>query len=191
MMCPDMQSYNSESKRVIAVGRLEWQKGYDNLIKIWEIVSEIHPDWKLAIFGEGTLKSSLKTTIKSAGLTNINIYPFTSNISKEYSNSSIFALSSRFEGFSLVLLEAMQHGLPCIAFDCPFGPSDVIENNKCGYVIDNNNINLFAEKLCNLIESVELRSNFSDAARKRAKLYNIDVIMERWKRLFKSLSSHN
>lgn len=188
MMRPATQSYNTDSKRVIAVGRLEWQKGYDNLIKIWKKVSDKHPDWDLAIFGEGSLRDSLTSEIKSTGLINIEIHPFTSNISEEYSKSAIFALSSRFEGFPLVLLEAMQHGLPCVAFDCPFGPIDVINNGTNGYIIKNNNTEVFAEKMCNLIESEELRVNFSKAARQRVICFNIDIIMEIWNKLFKSLS---
>lgn len=190
MMRPATQSYDCNSKRVIVVGRLEWQKGYDNLIKIWEIVSNKHPDWELAIFGEGTLKDSLYSMIKTMGLTNIEIYPFTPNISQEYSKSAIFTLSSRFEGFPLVLLEAMQHGLPCIAFNCPYGPSDIIKNDTCGYVIENNDIKIYAEKVCKLIESEELRLDFSSAARHRVNDFNIVVIMEMWKKLFETLTFH-
>ena len=185
-MRPNTQTYNIESKRVISVGRLEWQKGYDTLIEIWKVVSKKHPEWELAIFGEGTLKDKLTSLIKTAKLTNIHINPFTSNISDEYSKSSIFVLSSRFEGFSLVLLEALQHGLPCVAFDCPFGPSDIIEDNKLGYIVKCNDLQTFSEKICALIESVELRKEFSASAKGRASAYNIDTIMLSWEQLFES-----
>ena len=190
MMRPNALTYNKDNKRVISVGRLEWQKGYDILIEIWEKVTKKHPDWTLAIFGEGTLENVLKSTIRNKNLTNIEIHPFTPHISIEYSKSSIFVLTSRFEGFSLVLLEALQHGLPCIAFNCPYGPSDVIMNNKCGYIIENNNQNLFVDKLNELMESEDLRRRFSDASFKRVQFYNIEEIMETWKKLFESLSLH-
>lgn len=189
MMQSKTKDYHSDSKRIISVGRLEWQKGYDRLIEIWKIVTINHPDWELAIFGSGSLESEIRSSIKLAGLDNVTIHPFTPNINKEYSNSSIFVLSSYFEGFPLVLIEALQHGLPCVAFDCPFGPKDVIDNGQCGYIIKENNIPQFAKKLSELIESQELRNIFSETAKKKAGIYNIDSIMHVWKVLFESLTT--
>jgi len=176
-----------ESKRVIAVGRLEWQKGYDRLIDIWTIVTKKHPDWQLDIFGEGDLELELKKDIKEAKLSNISIHPYTNNISKEYATSSICVLTSRYEGFSLVLLEALRHGVPCVTFDCPYGPKDLVDHEKCGYVIDNGNIGLFAERLCYLINNHEIRKKFSEAAVNKAYSYQVDTIMNQWKLLFESL----
>ena len=176
-----------ESKRVIAVGRLEWQKGFDRLIDIWTIVSKNHPDWQLDIFGEGSLELELKKDIKDAKLSNISIHPYTNNISKEYATSSICVLTSRYEGFSLVILEALRHGVPCITFDCPYGPKDLVDHEKCGYVIDNGNIDLFAEKLCYLINNHEIRKKFSEAAVNKGHSYQVDTIMNQWKLLFESL----
>ena len=175
------------SKRVIAVGRLEWQKGYDKLIRIWKNVYTRHPNWQLDIFGEGTLKNELQTQIRQEQVSNITIHPFTDNISKEYANSSICVLTSRFEGFSLVLLEAMRHGVPCVTFDCPYGPSDVVDNGKNGYVIENDNIELFAEKLSELMDHPETRKTFSEMAIVKAKIFDKEVIMRQWKSLFESL----
>lgn len=189
MMQSKAEDYHSDCKRIISVGRLEWQKGYDRLIKIWKIVTIKHPDWELAIFGSGSLESEILSSIKSAGLNNVTIHPFTPDINKEYTNSSIFVLSSYFEGFPLVLIEALQHGLPCVAFDCPFGPKDVIDNGQCGYIIKENDIPQFAEKLSELIESQELRNSFSKTAKKKAGIYNIDSIMRAWKELFESLTT--
>lgn len=180
---------NCESKKVIAVGRLEWQKGYDWLIHIWEIVTHNHPDWQLDIFGEGTLETELKNSIKNAGLGNITIHPFTNNISQEYASSSICVLTSRFEGFSLVLLEAMRHGLPCITFNCPYGPKYLVDDNESGYVIENNNIEQFAEKLSYLIENTETRKKFAKKAIIKSNNYNVDSIMSQWRELFHSLLS--
>jgi glycosyltransferase involved in cell wall biosynthesis len=96
-------------------------------------------------------------------------------------------LTSRYEGFSLVLLEAMRHGVPCITFDCPYGPKDLVDHNKCGFVIDNGNINKFAERLCYLMDHPEIRKQLSKAAIEKAQLYQVDNIMNQWKQLFESL----
>ena len=175
---------NCESKRVIAVGRLEWQKGYDRLICIWKLVCHEHPDWQLDIFGEGTLDTKLKTGIQKAGLSNVTIHPFTQNITQEYASSSICVLTSRFEGFSLVLLEAMRHGLPCISFNCPYGPKDLIDDKRSGYVIENDNIEQFAEKLNFLIENIDVRKKFSEVAVMKSSNYDVDKIMNSWRELF-------
>ena len=174
-------------KRVIAVGRLEWQKGYDRLIDIWKLVAKEHSDWQLDIFGEGSMEKELKNTIKESQLTNISIYPYTNNISIEYAASSICILTSRYEGFSLVILEAMRHGVPCITFDCPYGPKDLVNHEICGYVIENGNINQFADRLIYLMDHFDIRKQFSKAAIHKAQSYHVDTIMNQWKLLFESL----
>ena len=171
------------AKRVIAVGRLEWQKGFDRLIEAWQIVERQHPDWSLTIFGSGTLKDKLQRLIQDKTLKRITLHPFTSNIAEEYVQSAVFALSSRFEGFGLVLLEAMQAGLPCVTFDCPFGPSDVVKDGENGFVIPDGDIVQFAECLSKLIDDVKLRQHFSAASVERAKLFDVDVVMQQWKNL--------
>lgn len=186
---PVVKQSTCENKRVIAVGRLEWQKGFDRLIDAWAIVNQQHSDWQLDIFGSGTLGDQLQQQIRTHGLDNVTIHSFTPNINKEYSDSSIFALSSRFEGFGLVLLEAMQSGLPCVTFDCPFGPSDVVADNENGYVVQDGDIPTFAEMICSLIENADLRSSFSKASVVRAKLFDKDVVMMRWKALLEELTA--
>ena len=175
------------AKRVIAVGRLTPVKGYERLLKIWGIVNVKHPDWHLDIFGDGRLKDELINYVNDNNIRNLTLHGVALNISQEYANSSICAVTSYYEGFSLVILEAMMHGVPCVAFDCPDGPRSIIKDNVCGYLIENGNNNLFAEKLCNLIENQQLRKHFSDAAIERSKFFNIDIIMKQWKSLFESL----
>jgi len=175
------------AKRVIAVGRLEWQKGYDMLLKAWAEVERHHPDWELNIFGSGRLEMKLKELANSLGLKTITMIPFTPNISEEYAKSSICVLSSHFEGFSLVLLEAMRHGVPCVSFDCPYGPSDVLVDGKCGFTVTVGDIQALADKISLLIENKELRQRFSAAALQRAEHFNVDRIMLRWKQLFEKL----
>lgn len=182
---------NGENKRIIAVGRLEWQKGFDRLLDIWSIVSKKNPDWQLNIYGEGALEAELKNIIQEAGLRNVSIHPYTHHISQEYATSSICVLTSRYEGFSLVLLEAMRHGVPCVTFDCPYGPKDLVDQGKCGYVIENGNINQFAEKLCYLIDNPELRKQYAAEAINKAQTYQVETIMNQWKQLFESIVSCN
>ena len=101
------------------------------------MISEKYTDWQLNIFGEGYLKDALNNKIKTSNLNNITLQGSTSNISKDYSTSSICVSTSYLEGFSLALLEAMRHGVPCVAFNCPYGPASIIKNDLCGYLIDN------------------------------------------------------
>jgi glycosyltransferase involved in cell wall biosynthesis len=179
---------DGQAKRVIAVGRLEWVKGYDRLISAWKIVSEKHPDWHLDIFGNGTLENELKKQQRELGLDNsLTIHPATPQINVEYSNSSFYVGTSHFEGFPLVLLEAMQVGLPCIAFDCPFGPSAVIEDGKNGFLVPDNNIGQLATKIVSLIEDSKMRNEFSKAAIERSKEFSVENVMNQWKSLFENL----
>lgn len=176
------------SKRVIAVGRLDWIKGFIRLIDIWKIVTSKHPDWRLDIFGDGTMRNTLETHIEKNHVKNLSIHNHTPKISQEYAMSSICAVTSFYEGFSLVTLEAMKHGIPCVAFDCPFGPRTIINDGQCGFLVNDGDIRLFAERLCILIENAELRRMFSKAAIEKAKDFDIDFIMNKWKVLFESLT---
>lgn len=186
---PVVKQSTCDNKRVIAVGRLEWQKGFDRLIDAWSIVNKKHSDWQLTIFGSGSLENSLKQQISDHGLRNVTIHSFTPDINKEYSESSVFVLSSRFEGFGLVLLEAMQSGLPCVTFDCPFGPSDVVGDGVNGFVVPDGDIPSFAEKLSRLLEDDTLRKTYSQGSVERAKLFDVEVVMSRWKTLIEDLCS--
>ena len=175
------------SKRVISVGRLEWEKGIGRLIQAWSIVCQRHLDWHLDIYGEGRMYHTLMALIKIYKARNLTIHTFTPNISQEYAKSSICAVTSYFEGFSLAILESLRHGVPCVAFDCPFGPRSIISDASCGFLVGNGDIRVFAERLCLLIENEQLRQDFSKAAIEQAKSFNVDVIMRQWKSLFESL----
>ncbi len=171
-------------KRIIAVGRLSAEKGYDRLIAVWKQVALKHPDWRLDIFGDGRLRDSLQELIDKSDSSHIVLHPTTNKISQEYASSEIYVITSLYEGFSLSIVEAMIHGLPCIAFDCPFGPRSLIDDNKNGFLIEDGNIQQFAEKLCYLIEHPEVRDAFSAAAISKASNFSIDTIMARWKSIF-------
>ncbi|BEG98795.1 glycosyltransferase family 4 protein [Bacteroides sedimenti] len=179
-----------EHKKIISIGRLEEQKGYDMLIKAWSIVHHKHLDWEINIFGKGTLKKRLDIEIEKEGITNSFIIKEpVQNIVEKYIESSFYVMSSRFEGFGMVLIEAMACGLPVISFDCPDGPSDIISDNEDGILVKNGNIEELAEKICFLIENDEIRRKMGEAARKNVKRYMPDVVMQEWILLFKSLNN--
>ena len=176
-----------KKKRVISIGRLSKEKGFDRLLVIWKLVADKHPDWQLNIHGDGDMKNKLEQKIKLGNIKNVTLCGTTNHISKELSESSICVSTSYYEGFSLVLLEAITHGVPCVVFDCPYGPRTIIEDGKCGYLVQDKKIPLFAERLCSLMEDEQLRHQFSKASVERSKAFNIDAIMLQWKNLFEEL----
>ena len=178
---------DGSSKRAIAVGRLDWQKGFDRLIEIWQLVNRRHPDWHLDIYGSGVLESELRKAIADAQPCNADIHPFTPDISARYAESTVYLMTSRFEGFGLVLLEAMKHGLPSVAFDCRYGPADIIADGRSGYVVADDDIKGFADKVCSIIENPQLWKQMSAEGIKQAEAYNLDAIMNQWTALFTTL----
>ncbi|MPL85123.1 Glycosyltransferase Gtf1 [bioreactor metagenome] len=175
-----------ENKQIIAAGRYVPQKGFDLLIEAWSLVEKKHPDWKLLIFGDGDRKL-LENIINKNNLQNCYLKHSTNDIASEFINSSIYVLSSRFEGFGMVIIEAMACGVPPIAFDCPCGPKDIIYNLKDGILVNSGDINELAEKICFLIENEDIRKNMGINARKNAERFKIEHIAEQWKLLFEGL----
>ena len=175
-----------ENKQIIAAGRYVPQKGFDLLIEAWSLVENKHPDWKLQIFGDGDRKLLENIIIKN-NLQNCYLNYSTNDIASEFSNSSIYILSSRFEGFGMVIIEAMACGVPPIAFDCPCGPKDIINNFKDGILVKSGDINELAEKICFLIENEDVRKEMGVNARKNAERFKIEHIAEQWKLLFEEL----
>lgn len=175
-----------DNKQIIAAGRYVPQKGFDLLIEAWSLVEKKYPDWKLLIFGDGDRKLLENIIIKN-NLQNCYLNHSTNDIASEFINSSIYVLSSRFEGFGLVITEAMACGVPPIAFDCPCGPKDIINNLKDGILVNSGDINELAEKICFLIENEEIRKDMGSNARKNAERFKIEHIAEQWKLLFEEL----
>jgi len=176
------------SKTVLVVGKQSYQKGYDRLLEIWKLVSEKHKDWKLEVYGK--LDSSLGLELKSEQLgisDKVSFYPPTKDIHEKYKEASIYLMTSRYEGFGMVLIEAMNFGVPCISFDCPYGPSDIISNQKDGFVIKNGDIQSFANAVIKLIEEEDLRHMMGSNAIENVKKYNINVIALQWDDLFKEM----
>ncbi len=178
-----------ESKRVIAVGRYDYQKGFDELINIWKGVHIKHPDWSLDIFGHGPLKDELQGLIDQLGLTKtINLCATVKNIEQEYLNSSILAMTSRYEGLPMTLLEAQVCGLPLVAYACKCGPRDIIKDGINGYLIEENAQERMVEKLVYLMNDEELRKQMGEASCKLSDNFSEDQIMQQWIDLFKKVS---
>lgn len=176
-----------QAKRIIAVGRLSEEKGFERLIDVWKCISVRYPEWNLVIFGEGELHDTLAYKIHYEHIQNVAMCGSTNNISEEYISSSICVVTSFYEGFSLVILEALEHGVPCVAFDCPYGPRSIIEDGKCGFLVEDGNTSLFVQKLSSLMENELLRRQFSRNAIERAKAFDTDAVMAMWKMLFDNL----
>ena len=175
-------------KRIIAVGRLHEQKGFDLLIQSWQLIAARHPDWQLVVYGHGGDLQKLQQQLEKAGLTSSMTFAgATDNIYKEYQNSAFYVMSSRYEGWGLVLVEAMSCGLPCVSFDCPYGPSDIIRDGEDGFLVENGNIQQLAEKMELLINNKELRERLGVRARLNAARFTSDNIMPQWTKLFETI----
>lgn len=173
-----------KNKKVIAVGRLEYQKGFDILIDVWKKVNEICNDWILEIYGEGNERKKLENKIREYRLEDkILLKGIEENIGSKYLESSIYIMTSRFEGMPMVLLEAQSYGLPIVSFDCPCGPRDIITNGKDGYIIKFGNIEEMVNEILKLIENYDLRKDFSKNAIKNVDKYSKDKIIKQWENL--------
>jgi glycosyltransferase involved in cell wall biosynthesis len=174
---------------LIAAGRLTRQKGFDLLVEACAQVHERHPDWQVHIFGEGRKRRKLTAMIEEHGLGGtVHLRGLTRNLDAELAKASIFVLSSRKEGLPMVLLEAMSTGLPVVAFDCPTGPADVVEDGVNGVLIPAEDISGLAGGMIRLIESAGERETMGAAARTTAARYEAPVIRGQWEELFADLS---
>lgn len=176
-----------DNKKVIAVGRYSFEKGFDLLIKTWKMVSIRHPDWQLHVYGEGERRAYLEQ-VKELNLQDTCfLHPAYSSIQDKYVESSVFVLSSRFEGFGMALIESMACGVPPVSFACPTGPQEIINDGVDGLLVERENISILAEKISYLIENEEIRKQLGENARKSAKRFKIDVIANQWINLFEEL----
>ena len=178
-----------QKKQVIAVGRYVYEKGFDRLLDSWQFVSAKHPDWELVIYGAGDTSAYEK---QAQGLGIANVCKFNGpvqNIQEKYAESSIYALTSRFEGFGMVIIEAMSNNIPVVAFNCPYGPQSIITNGKDGFLVEDGNVEQLAERICYLIELPDERKEMGRNAIEKAKKYGIDAIGKRWIELFDEVTS--
>lgn len=178
-------------KRVLAIGRYDYQKGFDRLIRIWKRVQAFKGSsvqgWQLDIVGDGPLRDELQRQIERLGLTeSVHLVPPTSDILSLYLRSSIFVLTSRYEGLPMVLIEAQTYGLPIVSFACPCGPRDVIEDGINGFLIEGEDEALFAERLITLMNDPALRQRMGQAALQASERFSEEHIMSKWQEVMKN-----
>lgn len=173
-----------KSKVVIAAGRLTTQKGFDNLIKSFNIANKSQIDkWELWIVGDGEDEGALKKLVESLKISNeVKFIPFTNHIEKYLKDASIYAMSSRWEGFGLIVTEALEAGLPVISFDVS-GPKEILDGFNCATIVNQGDINQFAKALLELMNNYSLRKMYSDNGIIRAKDFYGASIIESWNQL--------
>jgi len=199
-MAQDNRFPDYNQKIILSVGRMDYQKGFDLLIKAWTILEHKYPDWQLRIIGKAKdtsnhpsdlayhqLASYLDKVIHKNKLKNIKILPAVKNIEEEYYKSSIYTGASRFEGFGLVFLEAMSCGLPCVSFDTPCGPSEIITDKEDGYIAEYLNIEDLANKLSLLMDDQDKREKMGKKAKVNIKRFSPDKIITQWEKLFNQI----
>jgi len=183
------QSSALTEKTIISVGRLHSQKNFEQLIRAFALVNKKHSDWQLKIFGEGPERIALQHLIDSLNITQfVHLLGLTNEIPKELSQSSIFALASKHEGFGLVITEAMSCGLPVVANRVP-GITDIVDGQQCGFLVQLNDHKEMAEKICKLIELPDLRARMSQNALRRANDFTISKVLDQWEALFYEMKS--
>lgn len=174
-------------KRVICAGRLEKEKGFDQVIRAFSMIYKENNGWIMDIFGQGSEQDRLIELINDLKINHcVNIKPFSRDIKKEFLCSDIFVLPSRSEAFPLTLLEAMECGLPCLSFDLP-GPREIIKHRNDGIIVEKENINQLAKELNYLIKNSDIRIEYGFNAKKNVRRYHIDTICDIWREMFMEL----
>ncbi len=178
------ESANIIAKRkhvVLASGRLNFQKDFPALLRAWALLGERRQDWKLKIIGEGGDMPKLKTLAEELGISDcVELPGYSSDVAGEMRNASIFAMTSLFEGFGLVIVEAMSCRLPVVSFDTKYGPRDIIRDGVDGFLVENRDEEVFAETLYQLMMDEELREKMAANAEQRAMDFDVNVIAQKW-----------
>lgn len=175
-----------DNKTVIAVGRYNYQKGFDRLIDAWSLICRKIDNWQLEIIGDGDLRQDLLYQIAKRGLDGkVILKKMQADQMKEvYANASIFALSSHYEGLPMVLLEAQAAGLPIVSFACKCGPKDIIEDGANGFLVNEGDVDRLADRLLYLMEHETIRKEMGESAYRNSEQYTETVIMKRWEEVF-------
>ena len=173
------------NKRVIAVGRYVYQKGFDLLLQAWAKIEKKYPDWHLDIFGDGN-REPYEALATDLGIDSdrYTLHGPTNDIRQEYQNSSLFVFSSRFEGFGMVLVEAMACGLPVVSFACPCGPRDIVKDGEDGLLIENGHVDALVDGMMRLMGDDALRQQMAKAGAENVKRFSIENIVGQWHELF-------
>lgn len=176
-----------KNKKIIVVGSHSHNKGYDTLLKIWKNVQPKFPAWELHIYGKADQDHTYIHYAKTLSLKQVYFHEPVTNIEQQYLDSSVMLLPSRSEGFGMVLIEAMVCGVPCISFDCPSGPGDIISDQEDGFLIENQNAEALQSALENLMKHESLRKEMGRKAKENVQRYALQPIVQLWDDLFKKL----
>ena len=182
-----------EEKRIASVGRLSREKGFMDLLKLYDLLVKDYPDWVLDIIGDGVLKNNLEEYIKTHNLASkITLHGFQDKeyIDKVLNKSSLYVMTSYTESFGIVLLEAMSHGIPCLAYDSAEGACEIIQDGENGYLVKNRDCQEMIKKIKMLIENKEQRKKLGIEARKRVKSYTSDVVGAKWYNLLEESDNY-
>ncbi|MDY3360869.1 MAG: glycosyltransferase family 4 protein [Clostridium celatum] len=166
--------------KIIAVGRLTYQKNFISLIKSWEKIHEYIPEWHLEIYGKGEDEKLLTEYIAQNSIKNVFLKGVSSNIQEIYQKASFLVMSSRYEGLPMVLIEAQTFGLPIISFDCPFGPREIVEHQKTGLLVEDQNITMLSEAILTLSNNRAQLEEYSKNALILSKQYTVEKILSEW-----------
>ena len=178
---------NYAVKRVISAGRYMSEKGFDRLLEAWYHLDSKFHDWQLYIFGNGDRHVYQAIVDKYEMNDRVHLMTATTDIAEEFSKSSLYVMSSRYEGFGLVLAEAMSCGLPCISFDCPYGPREIIKEGEDGFLVKDGNVLELTHRIEFLMSQKQLRQLMGKQAILNIARYQPESIMHLWYQLFKSL----
>ncbi|MFO1409005.1 MAG: glycosyltransferase family 4 protein [Steroidobacteraceae bacterium] len=177
-------------RRLLAVGRLDEQKGFDLLVAVFAELSRHHPNWELVIVGEGPLRGSIERQIAAVGLLDrVHLAGRVGNVGDWYAGADAFVLSSRYEGFPNTLVEAMSLGLPSVAFDCETGPRDVIDDGHNGLLVPAGDLGALKTALCRILGDEELRISLGRKALEVADRFSLEKVAAMWERLFVEVRS--
>ena len=174
------------NKRILALGRMTAQKDFSRLIDIYHLIAKDFLEWELVIAGDGELRDSLVQKVEQLGMQEcVKILPFSKDVQSLYHSASIYAMTSVFEGFGMVLAEAASYGIVSIAFDINAGPSDIIEDNVSGFLIKERDNRIFADKLALLMGDESLRKKMGESARNiMEKRFSKEAVLQKWQEIF-------
>ena len=190
LAAPDV-AHKCGSRRVIAVGRLDYQKGFDRLLAAWALLpGALRESWRLDIFGQGEWLAALNRQIEETGIQDsARIHPPTQRIFAEYAASDFLVMSSHYEGFPMVMVEAMTCGLPVVSFDFLCGPRDIIRPGENGLIVPEDDVPALAAAMQTLMADPAALARMSEAARTVSETYSETTIMSQWERLFNAIGS--
>ena len=193
---PNPLSFSSQKRadisahRVMTAGRMEYVKNYSELLRIWSSIASDFPDWTLHIYGDGWMLDGLKQQAAELGIASqVTFEGAVSDMETAYASSSIYLMTSHFEGLPMVLLEAQSVGLPAVSYACSSGPRDIITDGEDGFLVPLYDEAIFAERLSTLMRDEALRTRMGKAAEVASHRYDLEVIMPQWLTLFNTLSS--